>query len=234
MKFKIESNVADRFPDVCVAVVTGKVSALLPTAQASLNQLRTEAEQRLRELLTSCDLVDHPHVEAWRSAYRSFGVNPKKSPPTHEALARRILKGKGWPQIHDLVDIYLTNQIAHLLPHGGYDAHAIEGDISLATSSGGEPFLPLGGGQESTDPDEIVYKDAVRVLTRRWNCLDCDVTKLTPITKQFVLMIETPTRTVSRTSLMDAAEDLAQRYSRCYEGEFHCQLVDASREWVIE
>jgi len=229
MMFQIDSTVATRYPEVGVAVIDGEVARIRPEAVDTLSDLRREAEDRLRSLLsTPEDLTNHPHIAAWRATYQSFGVNPKKDPPTHEALARRLLKGKGWPRIHLLVDIYLTNQVAHLLPHGGYDLATIEGDIFLTTSPGGEPFLALGGGQEVTTTGEVIYRDARRVLTRCWNCQDCDVTKLTPDTKRFVLMIESPSRLIRPEILEHAGHDLIRRYSRCFEGQIRLQMVNAN------
>lgn len=227
MKFIIDSAVLAKFPTVRVAVVEGQVSTFSPAAPEIVQSLRNEAEDRLRASVGIVEaLAIHPHVSAWREAYRSFGLNPKNNPPTHEALSRRILKGKGWPEIHLLVDIYLTNQVAHLLPHGGYDTCTIEGDISLTISPGGEGFAALGGTQETTEPGEVIYRDSARLLTRGWNSMDCDVTKLTPETRNFVLMIEAPSDAIASDALEKAAQDLIGRYKRCVEGNFRWMITD--------
>lgn len=87
--------------------------------------------------------------------YRQCGVNPKKYPPTHEALAKRLLKGNEWPNINPIVDIYLANQVEHLLPHGGHDLRKLDGNMRLRRSSGGESFSPLGAGQKLSKPGRL-------------------------------------------------------------------------------
>jgi DNA/RNA-binding domain of Phe-tRNA-synthetase-like protein len=103
--------------------------------------------------------------------------------------------------------VYLSNQAAHLLPHGGYDSDTLNGNIQLRISPGGEPFVALGGANEVTDASEIIYpfiislyslfdffsySDEKQVLTRRWNSRDCEVTKITASTRNFLLFVELP------------------------------------------
>ena len=46
------------------------------------------------------------HLEAWRSAFRAFGANPKKTPCSVEALWERVQKGGELPAIDPVVDLY--------------------------------------------------------------------------------------------------------------------------------
>ncbi len=48
------------------------------------------------------------------------------------------------------VDIYNTVSLTYALPVGGEDLHAIEGDLRLKVTDGGDAFLPLG--EEADDP----------------------------------------------------------------------------------
>jgi len=61
--------------------------------------------------------------------------------------------------VSPIVDVYLTNQVVHLMPHGGYDKDSLASSIQLRKSAGGEPFVPIGGEGEKTIAGEIVYAD---------------------------------------------------------------------------
>lgn len=215
MQFTIEEAVFPLFPTISFGVVAGALGEAEPRL-AELETLRAEALASLeRRFATPQALDEHPRIKEWRAAYSACGMNPKSHRPTHEALARRLLKSRAFPKINGIVDVYLTNQAEHVIPHGGYDLPHLRGDLVLARSPGGEPFEPLGGGDERTDAGELVYRDAARVLTRRWNYRDCDRTKLEAGTRRFLLMLE---GFEDVASLAAATEDLAERYRRVFPG----------------
>jgi DNA/RNA-binding domain of Phe-tRNA-synthetase-like protein len=219
MRISVAPDVMAQFPEMSLGIVYGTILSTKPGYPETIAELRASALERLNARGLEAVLAS-PNLQAWRHAYERFGMKAKKYPPTHEALARRLIKSQAWPNINPVVDIYLSNQTWHLLPHGGYDANTLAGDLLLDVSPGGEPFEPLGGGSELTDPGEIIYRDAERVLTRRWNYRDCDKAKITPETRQFLLMIESPDSTIPLSLVSAASEDLAERYRKCFEGSF--------------
>jgi len=234
MRLTVAPDVLTVFPTLTLGILRGRVSAPRGDLAATIAGLRSRALASLTARAATPEaLAELPTVVAWREAYRAFGVKPTKFRPTHEALARRLLKDGSWPEIHPIVDIYLTNQIDHLLPHGGYDSSTLAGDLSLYVSPGGEPFQPLGGGEEVTDAGEIVYRDATRVLTRRWNFRDCEATQIRSDSTEFVLMIEAPIGS-AKEQVETACNDLAARYQAAYEGTFRAatHVVDESSREV--
>src|SRR5215470_11743137 len=56
---------------------------------AQSTALLRSAEQHCRANLTVESLPLHPHIVAWREAYKSFGAKPKKYPSSLEALLMR-------------------------------------------------------------------------------------------------------------------------------------------------
>lgn len=63
------------------------------------------------------------------------------------------------------MDIYNTVSLTYALPVGGEDLHAIEGDLRLKVTDGGDAFLPLG--EEADDPSaagELAYIATMRAL----------------------------------------------------------------------
>lgn len=205
---RVSEAVAEAYPDLRIAAVTAR-GVDNRTYPADLLLRVFEAEDRLRARLTLEQLDDHPHVRAWRDTYRSFGVKPRSYRPTAEALARRVLRGDPLPNLSPVVDTYLVSCLDHLLPIGGYDVERLDGDIHLECSEGGEPFVPIGAAAtEYTKPGEIVYRDANRVLTRRWNYRDADHAKITADSSDVVLCLEAASELITTDSLRTAAEEL--------------------------
>lgn len=177
----------------------------------SLRQKMARASEALSERMDRPKLEAHPHIQAWREAYRAFGFNPKKKRPSAEAYLRRVVDGKhpGW--ISKVVDTYLLAEIEGLLPVGGYDLDNVAGDISLRTSHGGELFTSIGSTEpEETRPDEVVYADSARVLTRAWNYRDCDHTKIHEGTQRLALFVEAPSAEVSDEALRNMVNAIAR------------------------
>ena len=74
---------------------------------------------------------------------------------------------------------------------GGFDLDHIDGTIRLRRSEGSEGFNPLGTkGPEETYNGEIVYADASRILTRRWNYRDAVKTLITEDTVNLVMFFD--------------------------------------------
>ncbi|MEM9290360.1 MAG: phenylalanine--tRNA ligase beta subunit-related protein [Acidobacteriota bacterium] len=224
MRFEVDSEALSLYPAMTIGVICGRVDGINPQFSQFLEEQRERAIQSL-EGLDSSKLTQIAEFASWREAYRLFGAKAKKHKPTHEALIRRLLKDGTWPQIHPTVDLYLTNQTIHRLPHGGYDADRVEGTLRLTRSPGDEAFQPLGGGEETIEPGEVVYRDDRSVLTRRWNYRDCERTQMREDSKRFVLMIEAPSAAVATESVQRAAEDLAARYGEAFSGAFNSQTL---------
>jgi DNA/RNA-binding domain of Phe-tRNA-synthetase-like protein len=224
----VHGGVRAKFPRIRLGIVRGSIDARVPDISGRIAEMRVQAMAQLaRNGVNAETLETHPHVVGWRQTYEACGVKPKKFRPTHEALARRLLRDGAWPEINPIVDIYLTNQVAHLLPHGGYDLAQISGPIRLRESSGGEAFTPLGGGAEITEPGEVVYDDTVRVLTRRWNWRDADATKITAETRTFLLMLEAADPMITDAAVEMATTDLVNRYRATHSGQFEGRFVVA-------
>jgi DNA/RNA-binding domain of Phe-tRNA-synthetase-like protein len=74
---------------------------------------------------------------------------------------------------------------------GGHDLAPLEEEIFLGFAEGGEPFTPMDGGdQETAEKDEIIYKDAKDVLTRRWVWRQSNKDKVTSHTKYLFMPID--------------------------------------------
>ena len=135
---------------------------------------------------------DDLRIAAWHAAYRRFGTNPRRQRPSVDALTRRLVRTGRLPRINPLVDAYNLVSVTHVVPAGAFDLDRVEGDIEVRLAEPGDAFTPLGEPDTVERPHdgEVVYADASGVLTRHWNHRDADRTKVTPVSRRVLIVLE--------------------------------------------
>ncbi len=214
MKFIIDSNVFEKFPDLAVGV------AVLSNINNSDNhidiaEMLREEEKKITEKLDPEMSKEHPHIASLQEVHRSFGSNPNKYPPSIQALVKRILKGGQLPAISPLVDVYNLISLRYIICVGAEDIDACEGDIRLAYADGSESFALIGEEEEDPPlPGELVYKDDVGVICRKLNWREGNRTQTTDSTKNAIVVIEgfTPVSADDVQKALDDASKLLQQY----------------------
>jgi DNA/RNA-binding domain of Phe-tRNA-synthetase-like protein len=73
-----------------------------------------------------------------------LGKDPSRYRPSAEALLRRILSGKGFPQVNTAVDIVNLVCVESRLPIGLYDLARIQGEIVFRVGREGETYTGIG------------------------------------------------------------------------------------------
>jgi len=215
MKFSITDTILDEFPELVLGVV---VLHNIDNSQnrAEITERLRQAEAALPGNFGSTPVIEHPYIATWREAYRKFGAKPKDYPSSVENLTRRVLNGATMGHINNLVSLYNTVSLRHILPVGGEDLDKIVGNIQLTRAGNDEPAVFLLGEKEARAPraGEIIYKDEAGAICRRWNWKEADRTKLTQETKNAFLVIESlppvPRDTVE-TAIRELA-DLVKQY----------------------
>ncbi|HEX9941186.1 MAG TPA: phenylalanine--tRNA ligase beta subunit-related protein [Thermoanaerobaculia bacterium] len=223
---RVTGEVFRLFPETVLGVVTAHGIDNARQDDAILAGLRRE-EERARERLAGVQVSEHPHIAPWREAYRKFGAKPKDHPSSIENLVRRVLKGQSLPRINPLVDLYNTTSLRHLVPAGGEDLDRIEGDVLLTVASDEEAPVHLLGEPEARPPKpgEVIYKDDIGAICRRWNWKEAERTRLTAATRNAVLVVE-GLPPVGRDRVERAAEDLAALVREHCGGRLAVALVD--------
>ncbi|MEV5728511.1 MULTISPECIES: B3/B4 domain-containing protein [Streptomyces] len=207
--FRIAPAVADAFPDTLIALVTAtglNGREPWPATATALDDL----EQRLADgSWQPADETD-PRIEAWHTAYRSFGTNPRRVRPSVDALGRRMTKKGTLPRINPAVDSYNAVSVRHGLPAGAFDLDHVTGEVQIRHADGTEEFTPLGepGTVENPRPGEIIYADTTGVLTRHWNHRDTHRTRVTEDSTHVTFVLETLHATRDGHLLRTAAEEL--------------------------
>lgn len=85
-------------------------------------------------------LSENPVIGKVRRLYRSVGWEPTKYRPSSEALARRLLQGKGLYRINNVVDRGNLVSARYHIPMGLYDLDKVKGDIMLDIGGEGETY----------------------------------------------------------------------------------------------
>ncbi|MEU9443143.1 phenylalanine--tRNA ligase beta subunit-related protein [Streptomyces sp. NPDC048304] len=207
--FRIAPAVADAFPGTLIAVVTAtglRGHEPWPHTATALEEL----EQQLADgTWQPADETD-PRIEAWHTAYRSFGTNPRRIRPSVDALGRRLAKKGSLPRINPAVDSYNAVSVRHGLPAGAFDLDHVTGDVDIRYADGTETFTPLGepGTVEHPKPGEVIYTDATDVLTRHWNHRDAHRTRVTENSTRVAFVLETLHADRDGDLLKVAAEEL--------------------------
>lgn len=226
MKLIITDIIFEDFPDLVLGVV------ILHNIDNSHNraeiiEMLRQAEATLAGNFGSTPVIEHPHIATWREAYRKFGAKPKDYPSSVENLTRRVLNGATIGHINNLVSLYNTISLRHILPVGGEDLDKIVGGVLLTRAGNDEPAVYLLGEKEARAPHagEIIYKDEVGAICRRWNWKEADRTKLTQETQNAFLVIET-LPPVTRNTVEAAIHELANFVKQYCGGTVSTKFLD--------
>ena len=216
--FVAEDSFWELFPQAAIGVVV--VKGMKPAAQipqedvdaiaALLDRANIDAERHL----TSDTISENAPVKAWREAYRLFKTK-KGARCSIENLLKRVLKGNPVGSITPSVDIYNTVSLTHALPVGGEDIDAMDGDIRLGITEGGDAFRPLGEEENApTLEGELCYRDDAGAICRCWNWRDGERTALTDDSKRAFLIIESvdPDRADDLAAATDQLAAMVQQY----------------------
>jgi DNA/RNA-binding domain of Phe-tRNA-synthetase-like protein len=233
-EFRIDPRIFERFPDVLVGVLVVHGLDNHNIAPENVEQLQLAAQQLQAQLAASTPISEHPHIAPWREAYRLFGAKPKKYPSSIENLMTRIAKGSPPMSINKLVDIYNLVSISHLVPAGGEDLDRIQGDVVLTFASEDEAEVVLLGESEARAPHagEVIYRDDIGAICRRWNWKEADRTKLNEATTNAVLVIEA-LPPVTYDELQAAVDELVALIRQHCGGELRSQILTPAQPSIL-
>jgi DNA/RNA-binding domain of Phe-tRNA-synthetase-like protein len=148
---RVADEIFRTFPAVLIGVVAFRGVGNAGESPEILETLRREEADAARRL-AGVPVIEHPHIVPWREAYRAFGAKPKDHPSSIEGLARRVMRGQPLPHVNSLVDLYNAVSLRHLVPVGGEDLDAVEGDVELRFATDHEPAVRLLGEPEARPP----------------------------------------------------------------------------------
>jgi DNA/RNA-binding domain of Phe-tRNA-synthetase-like protein len=190
MRDIVDGEIFHRFPDYVRAIVVAK-GISNQGLQREVEEMLRDAEAQCEALFATVGLTTYPRIANWREAYRTLSMKPGKNYSSVEALARRARGGSPLPYINTLVALMNGFSLTYLVPCGGDDLDAAQGDLILRLATGKEEFAPLGGKEAShPEPGEAVYVDDQQVLCRRWNWRQGEGTKIAPSSRNVLINID--------------------------------------------
>jgi DNA/RNA-binding domain of Phe-tRNA-synthetase-like protein len=167
--FRYDPAIIERYPTIVGGTlhVTGASNGPTPPALADVYSAE---QQATLARIGDTPLSELPSVNAWRRAFRAFGVDPTQYRSAAESLLRRLTKQGSIPSINTLVDIGNLVSIRHALPVAILDLASISDGLLVRFANGDERFTDLGSGTtETPEPGEVIFIDAAgHVAARRW------------------------------------------------------------------
>ncbi|MCI8451598.1 MAG: B3/4 domain-containing protein [Eggerthellaceae bacterium] len=217
-QFVAEDSFWELFPDARIGVVVAH--GMRPTAEVPEEDARAIA-RRLSEANSAADahlnsntISQNEVVAVWRDAYQKFKTK-KGARCSVENLLKRVLKGNPVGPITPSVDAYNAVSLAYALPVGGEDIDAMDGDIRLGITEGGDAFRALGEDEDApTLAGELCYRDDAGAICRCWNWRDGVRTALTDESAKAFLIIESvdPARADDLQAAIDELADLVESH----------------------
>ena len=142
MNVTIDPKLKAKCPRTALACVTVLVEAGASPA-ALLQEMKTR-ENEIQKLPFPRGVLESAQVETTRKAYKALGKDPARYRGSAEALLRRIVAGKGLPQVNAVVDVINLVSVESRLPIGLYDLGHVAGDIVFRAGRAGETYKGIG------------------------------------------------------------------------------------------
>jgi len=156
-----------------------------------LELFKQEIQKKIRENISALEgIKDNKIVRAYRDFYWKVGIDPSKTRPAGEALARRIIGGKDLSAINTFVDSYNLASAQTFIAVGAFDLNKIHEDsLLMKRASKEERFLGIGMERAiELSGVEIVIEDKVaKELIAVYPYRDSDASKVTEDTKDVLL-----------------------------------------------
>jgi DNA/RNA-binding domain of Phe-tRNA-synthetase-like protein len=142
LQVTIDAQLKAKYPKTALGCVTASVEA--PGSPTALIGELKNCEQAILRLPEPRAVLESPQILATRAAYKALGKDPARYRGSAEALVRRVIAGKGMPQINAVVDIINLVSVESRLPIGLYDLAHVSGDIVFRAGRAGETYKGIG------------------------------------------------------------------------------------------
>src|SRR3989475_12818605 len=142
MNVTIDPKLKTKCPRTALGCVTARVEA--GASPAALLEEMKARETEIQKLPFPRGVLASPQVESTRIAYKALGKDPSRYRGSAEALLRRVVAGKGLPQINAVVDVINLASVESRLPIGLYDLAQVTDEIVFRAGRATETFKGIG------------------------------------------------------------------------------------------
>ena len=194
MIYRVDPTLFAKYPGYVRGLVVVRRAVNIESPIDEVARMLRGAQQAIRQRADLEPVAAHPHIAAWREAYRAFGARPTEYPSSIEALLKRVRRGDEVPYINTLAALCNSVSLRYLVPIGGHaiDVMSPDGELGLGFARGEEEFTPLGNSPiEHPQPGEVIFTyNATTVLCRRWTWRQGEFSKLQRTTTVAVLNVD--------------------------------------------
>lgn len=141
-KLTIDPALKQKCPRTALGLLTAHVTTR-DTSADLLDEMKLR-EKEILDLPEPRAALESAKILATRVGYKALGKDPARYRGSAEALLRRILSGKGFPQINTVVDIINLVSVESRLPIGLYDLAHVKGDLVFRAGRAGETYRGIG------------------------------------------------------------------------------------------
>lgn len=142
LKIKIDQNLMLRIPKLSLGVVFSEVKVTKYD-----EKLWKEINKEVDKISSSLDmesLYNIDGIKSLREGYRAIGKDPTRYRGSAEALARRIIQGKGLYKVNTIVDINNLISLETMNSVGSYDLSKIGEDVTFRIGKPNEEYKGIG------------------------------------------------------------------------------------------
>ena len=194
MLYHIDPLLLQKYPGYVRGLVIVRRAINIAGPIDEVQRLLLGAQKAIRQRPDLEPPAAHPHIAAWREAYRAFGAKPSEYPSSIEALVKRVRRGDEVPYINTLAAICNSASLRYLVPIGGHaiDVMSPHGELRLGFARGAEDFVPFSGGPlEHPVPGEVIFTyNTAAVLCRRWTWRQGEFSQLQRTTTAAVINVD--------------------------------------------
>ena len=194
MLYRTDPLLFQKYPGYVRGLVIVRRAVNIESPIDEVERMLQGAQQTLRQRNDLAQVAAHPHIAAWREAYRAFGAKPTEFPSSIEALVKRVRRGDALPYINTLAAIGNSASLRYLTPIGGHaiDVMSPDGNLQLGFAHGTEDFVPFSGGSlERPLSGEVIFTyNTSIVLCRRWTWRQAEFSKLQRTTTAAVINVD--------------------------------------------
>src|SRR5215470_1423487 len=227
--FRYHADILARYPGVAGGVILARGMANGPTPKDLQAAFQAEQQATLQRIGTT-HLSQIESLTAWRSAFRSFDVDPTQYRSAAEALLRRLTKKGDIPSINLLVDLGNLVSIRYALPVAVFDTRALQGAVTVHFADGSERYTTLGEDEvDHPERGEVVFSDETKlVIARRWCWRQSEDSAANAETHKAIITVEAH-HTGGRHDIEAALEDLLGLLRKYAGGQFTPGILDVQK-----
>ena len=167
--------------------------------------------QRLLARYGGRSASETPGVAENRAMFHHLGVDPTKTRPSSEALLRRVLQGKGLPDIHPVVDVCNLASLEHQFSIGLYDRDLVRNAVFARVGRVGEGYEGIRKGRVNLSNRPLLADDEGPFGAPT---SDSARTQVTPGTAALLAVVFAPAERSSGelSAMLERLADLLARY----------------------